>query len=150
MFILDMWLCRMTLNMLSLNWNWIVWQGIICLVIMELPTEQIMSSNKYDKQLMLQNSDMYMYISKFIAIPIIWSIKWERESLVGSLTAHNIKPILNFLNDFIADFRIKLTGVCWLIHWRNSVSSFSQYTQRKSFVSRKGRRYDWATRPNQD
>lgn len=39
----------------------------ICLVIMELPTEQIMSSNKYDKQLMLQNSDMYMYI--------IWSIK---------------------------------------------------------------------------
>lgn len=145
-----MWLCQMTLNMLSLNWNWIVWQGIICLVIMELPTEQIMSSNKYDKQLMLQNSDMYMYISKFITITIIWCIKWEREREIGSLTAHNIKPIFNFLSDIIADFWIMFTGVSWLIHWRNSVSSFSQYTQRKSFVSRKGRRYDWATRPNQD
>lgn len=40
----------------------------------------------------------------------------ERVCLVGSLTAHNIKPILNFLNDFIADFRIMLTGVSWLIH----------------------------------
>lgn len=100
---------------------------------MELLTERIMSSNKYDKQLLLHNSEyVHVYIFKFITIPIIWSIKWERarEGWGGGGAAHNIKPILN---DFITDFQIMFKGVFWLIHWRNSVSSFSQYTQRKSF-----------------
>lgn len=40
----------------------------------------------------------------------------EREREIGSLTAHNIKPIFNFLSDIIADFWIMFTGVSWLIH----------------------------------
>lgn len=71
MFILDTskWLCRMASNF---EWHLSSCKHaefdkvyIICLVIMELPTERIMSSNKYDKQLLLQNSE---YVNVYIQI----------------------------------------------------------------------------------